>query len=156
MQVKLHLCTLSYIFSVSDLRLSREFNSRLELRTFSVLQIFVAAFCVQPDHFDSEKIKQTNQRQRQLQLTTAEAGLVNYQHLSCSYYMVIGLNVSAKKCSFSDKLLTHIITSRFTLCLKRLNLRTSCCVQWPAVALSRLVNFKPDGISLNWWWRVMN
>ena len=72
-QVKLHLCTLSYIFSVSDLRLGREFNSRLELRTFSVLQIFVAAFCVQPDHFDSEKIKQTNQRQRQPQLTTAEA-----------------------------------------------------------------------------------
>ena len=59
-QVKLHLCTLSYIFSVSGLRLGREFNSRLELRTFSVLQIFVAAFCVQPDHFDSEKIRQTN------------------------------------------------------------------------------------------------
>ena len=72
-QVKLHLCTLSYIFIVSDLRLDREFNSRLELRTFSVLQIFVTAFCVQPDHFDSEKIKQTNQRQQQLQLTTAEA-----------------------------------------------------------------------------------
>lgn len=52
--------------------------------------------------------------------------------------------------------ITHVVIYRFTHCLTKLSLRTSCCVPLLVEALNRSVSCRRDGTSLKWWWRVMN